>query len=357
MTSIAYIHAGGPKTGSTLIQSTALDNQKYLEQNCSLCIPDDLGWQLSSCFSYGERDKRAFNVLQGKTKCEALKDDEKYWEKLNLKLNESLESGKNLLLSYEGYSELAIQDLKHLKTFLSSKFDKIKFIYYVRSPLSLLLSASNQALQFGFEPGFCLDDLSVTIDKFRNSFDVESICIKKYIPFAGESPNALLEDFYGEFLGLESEALDYIITNKSRESNIALKEVAAIFSLYLVDQFKVNDISMSADNYFQSIGKPLAQVIGNKFKLTPAIYSKSRPSIDKYLNVMNSLGLSSDEVVDDHVHLADSVMDAKSEHLKRIASFIKDLACEVAEDISLNRLNNLSDKYVRQLNEISDQIS
>ena len=72
---------------------------------------------------------------------------------------------------------------------------------------------------------------------------------------------------------------------------------------------------------------------------------------------MNSLGLSSDEVVDDHVYLADSIMDAKSEHLKRIASFIKDLACEFAEDISLNRLNTLSDRYVQQLNEIPDQIS
>ncbi|MDI6741388.1 MAG: hypothetical protein QMD11_01520 [Smithella sp.] len=161
--SIVYLHVGADKTGSTTIQNF-LDTNRQVLKGYRYCYPSVMTGSLddiSSTYShhlvaaYFSNKLPDLDYYRARTSLyvERAERDRanRYMEFITQGLREG---GYNaLILSYEGFDALKIDELQALKTYLLSIAEEVRVIYYLRPRFSYGLSAMSQRISLG-EPAW-----------------------------------------------------------------------------------------------------------------------------------------------------------------------------------------------------------
>jgi hypothetical protein len=157
--SIVYLHVGADKTGSTTIQKFLDTNRQNLKRH-GYCYPSLLSGNMddiSSTYSnhlvaaYFSNNMPELDYYRAHTTLyidQAERDRANRYMEL---ISQELRDGKYnaLILSYESFNALKIDELRALKAHLLSIAQKIRVIYYLRPRFSYGLSAISQRVSLG----------------------------------------------------------------------------------------------------------------------------------------------------------------------------------------------------------------
>jgi hypothetical protein len=183
-----YIHIGPHKTGSSAIQLVCDEKRTLLAERGVLYPKGRWHGQLGSYFA---RNKLAYiyNRHSGNIDLAAVETSDSYYIKAVVHEITDTECA-NVVVSYEGFIDLAVEDLTKLRIFMAKYFDQFRVIGYCRHPLSFAPSEISQRARMGVLTG--LSDLpKLPIPKFRDYFEkfasvfgVEQMSLTEFAPEA-----------------------------------------------------------------------------------------------------------------------------------------------------------------------------
>lgn len=267
----AFLHIGFDKTGSKAIQ-VALDKSRnfLLKEGGIAYLPGTWHAELGSYFCR-KPEHFILNQTSFIDHREAINTRDSAYIKTVVDWLDTIESGKSLVISYEGFPAMDVKSLKDLKDFILTYTNKINVIAYTRPPLSYTASAMSQRVRMGrtaFLPGTPpIIPVKLIVSEFSRVFDIENIYIHPY------DRSLLIEedivtDFLARFLKT-SRSITRRCANKSTE-NPGLSHDAVMYGNYLIDAAKKHSMTglLNTSEFNETFTKYLRALPGGKVKLT-----------------------------------------------------------------------------------------
>ncbi len=155
---IAYLHVGYDKTGSTAIQNVCCLAPEALARQ-SIIYPMGPGSdrnhrRLGSCFS-SDPTRNGVNRNTGRSISgeETIRREDKEWL-AGFSQCLTTSKGRVLVLSFEGFITLELEELARIKTYLEQFANRVKVIVYCREAVSFAASAVSQRAKMRRPWGF-----------------------------------------------------------------------------------------------------------------------------------------------------------------------------------------------------------
>lgn len=154
MTKICYMHLGLHKTASTSFQDTCIKNVERLKNNgityplfkCLIANKTNIGNHSIPFYSLFCTNPREYHISKRWGICEQVEEVNSHYEE---QLNAYLETSENLLISGEGISLLAKQELIKLVDKIRRYDFRIQATALVRAPYSMLCSGIQETIKGG----------------------------------------------------------------------------------------------------------------------------------------------------------------------------------------------------------------
>ncbi len=256
-------HFGSHKTGSSSIQKTFNEARQLLLEKGVLAYPAFRHGELGSYFS-GSSEKFELNVFRGVSDSDCIKKrDELFFKELNQWIKET-PNCDTLLFSFEGFWAMDKQSMQRMKDFASSLAPEVKVVLYSRPPLSLIVSRISQHIKFGKKvKRDSVWPFRSTIEKIVSIFAAENFYLRVFSPKILKNQSVV--DDFADFLGFSPEliqALPKVYANQS------LSVVGEKLAQALIDYLREHAIEMSHIDFFKFFGRLLADIPGDKIKLS-----------------------------------------------------------------------------------------
>lgn len=236
-----FLHVGADKTGSTAIQSTFHQNRSLMTELGYLYGPQ-LDHELMAVYFSAAAAKIDFSDSNAENdELEKRKNDAlQFISELEFEIKNN--STQNLVLSYEGFLNMAENALHKLKKFLDIYSDDIEVIYYIRPPQSYARSAISQRIKSG-NPSW---EIHPPVNFYRprlvmlaDVFGKENIKVKKYDRLELRGGDVVI-DFLHE-IGLSAEAAGKL-QKSGLDVNAALSEEAILIGDEIVRLVKAKGL-------------------------------------------------------------------------------------------------------------------
>lgn len=260
-----FLHVGADKTGSTAIQHTFHQNRRLLTEFGYLYGPQLDHELLAVYFSDAPSEVDSPDGRSKKHDLEkARKDAVKFISDLDSDIKNA--STPYLVLSYEGFANLAGKELFRVKSFLDIYTDNIEVIYYLRPPQSYACSAISQRIKFGIPSWEIHPPVNLYRPRLTMMADVfgkKNIKVKKYdrSEFMGAD---VVMDFLRE-IGVNPEAVSKI-EKSGVDVNAALSEEAILIGDEIIRMVKKQGLNGAA---FNELFLPtLEKIQGRKYVLS-----------------------------------------------------------------------------------------
>lgn len=224
-----FLHIGLPKTGTTTIQQTFFENRKALSENFGIYYPGfapNHGTNFYSIFC--ERPhKYGVNVAKGRATPEEVREfNSAKFEKIRRHLKKN--TCRKLVISGERLSALHADGIARLRKFLGEFSEKQRVIVYVREPVGLATSLTQQLLKTSNTLESLMADPPTThyrksIERFISEFGRANVDIRIFDE-AIQQPHGLMGDFMAA-LGESPELAGKI---EEKRSNASMSMEAAL---------------------------------------------------------------------------------------------------------------------------------
>jgi hypothetical protein len=247
----AIVHIGSEKTGSTSIQD-------FMDRNSGLLKQNHCGFFRSAGFisnfklvNYCQNTPSVFagNMPRlSNDDADILKWKNQFYKEHTREIEQfqkSIDGDSTVLYSSEHFQSRVTDanDIRNLKTFLNTFFDKIRIVVYLRRQDLLAMSAHNTSIQGGATQRFDINRVSTTglyydynklLDRWAAVFGKSTISVRVFEKARMHNGN-VVEDFC-QIAGLTlPDSNDYVKVNSNERLSVTAQETLLRFN-HLDDQ-------------------------------------------------------------------------------------------------------------------------
>lgn len=263
-----YLHIGMHKTGSSSIQ-------KYLFENT---LTDDIEYLPLKPANHSILFYSIFTVNPENYHINQRRNYDYYkcLENNKQKLSEIVEflkdSKRNIVISGEDISVLNLGELKRFKEFLSSFFDEIEVVIYIRDPHSFLVSVFQESVKGGVAAGASFSSLSsnvlypnykTVIERFDEIFGQEFINVRLF-----NKQHLIKCDVVHDFLSVIGIKIEKKLARTNESLSSEELSIVYLYNKYVISKYGLNAKTNSKLSQLLDRVKPLAHT---KFQVSQEV--------------------------------------------------------------------------------------